>query len=115
MGIEAGSQWFNLPSGLAGISISELVTFNFTTPLDPTTGTVIWTVVFNTETAGYTPTGVDGPYDSLNVGVMSYPNAPYAGTDVSDDTVFWSYSGNGDTLSDDTGWTGFRPLGQIAP
>ena len=59
-------------------------------------------------------------YDSLNVGTKSYDNAPYAGTDPDEDTVFIS---NGNSVwsppfvslapitSPD--WFGYRPLAEI--
>lgn len=61
------------------------------------TDTVVWSVAYQTPS---------GPMDSLNVGVFSYPNAPYSGTDLNADEVFR----NG---AMETDWTGLRPLGQI--
>jgi hypothetical protein len=81
---------------------------------------VIWTVAFNTSTAGYTPIapvnppcGAGGcPYDSLNVGAQTFSGAPYAGTDVNADQAFGSF-GPGGLLAVDVGWTPYKPLGAI--
>ena len=89
---------------------------------------MVWTVQFNTTHAGYSPIGEATPcfptnpgcgYDSLNVGAKSYPNAPYAGTDVNPNSVYRSH-GNANygapfvALSPDSvGWAGYRPLGKI--
>jgi hypothetical protein len=115
-GADAG-KWFDPVSGACNNSVSELITFPFAGETVPST--VVWTVKFNTSTEGYTPIGPcpnSDPgcgYDSLNVGAKSYPNAPFAGSDVSDDTAFWSYLGSGDLLAPSSGWTPYRPLGQI--
>ncbi len=126
---EDGSQWFDSVSGLCLSSVSELVTFEFASGAVPADGKVIWTVAFNTTNYGYSPIGVQTcntepagnvggtppgcGYDSLNVGVKTYSNAPYAGQDVSADDAYRAYAGNGNELSVEAGWTGFTPLAQI--
>ena len=102
-------------------SLATKLTFDFsgqnvTLPAD---GKVVWTVAFDTSTAGYNPIGVQPcsatdpgcPYDSLNVGVMTFPGAPYAGTDTVEDEAFRSFANN--ALQAESGWTGFTPLGAI--
>ena len=64
---------------------------------------VVWSVAYKTSSTGSTIAAMD----SLNVGVQSFENAPYSGTDLDEDQAFW----NGAL---DTGWTGLRPLGQIS-
>ena len=116
-------------SGQCNYSLSVPLTFTFPAGTTFTNGQeVVWTVQFNTTHAGYNPIGEattcfpTNPgcgYDSLNVGAKSYPNAPYAGTDVDATSVYRShgnanYGGPFVALSlDSVGWTGFRPLGQI--
>jgi hypothetical protein len=39
--------------------------------------------------------------------------APYARADVNDDVAFISWGSNGNVLGPDSGWTPFRPLGEI--
>jgi hypothetical protein len=76
---------------------------------------VIWTVKYNTTHYGDAPVGPTAAcytasggcgYDALNVGAESFPNAPFAGTDVNEDQVYR----NGVM---EPGWTGYRPLGAI--
>jgi hypothetical protein len=114
-------KWFNPAAPAGGAcqnSIAHLVVFNNFT-LEPGITTlpdnVIWTVQFNTETSGYSPTGVDGPSDSLNVGDKSYAGAPYAGDsffDTNGGLAVFSTQANPllhFQVPDDQG----RPLGEI--
>jgi hypothetical protein len=81
---------------------------------------LIWSIAFDTAHHGYSPTGVSGPADSLNVGVMTFSGQPSIGTDVDADSVFlnstWSGAygdggtGGTGTFRRDTGWTGNAPL-----
>ena len=118
-------KWFDPIDGNCKNSLAMKITFNFSSPITvPSDSKVIWTVTFNTSTEGYNPIGL-APcsvvipsdsgcgYDSLNVGAMTYPNSPYAGTDVDQDVAFWSYLGNGNVLTAEPGWTDNRPLGEV--
>lgn len=84
---------------------------------------IIYGIAYDTMTWGYHPLGVDGPYDSLNVGLAgdgssSGSTTPSLGTDVEPDAVFW-YTVTADSYADDglgglmfrqdTGWTGYTP------
>jgi hypothetical protein len=127
---DVGSKWFNTVSGKCQYSISTLLTFTF--PSGTTLPSqVIWTVAYNTSTAGYAPLGTGNacnaldqgcPYDSLNVGVMTYPGAPYVGTDVDPDGTVINSQSSGDTCGAATGslvfatpcWSGYTPLGEIS-
>jgi hypothetical protein len=51
---------------------------------------VIYGLSFNTETWGASPTGVAGPYDSLNFGLST--TAPTVGTNPLPDTAYWETS-----------------------
>jgi hypothetical protein len=132
--IEAGSQFRNA-AGDCVYSRSVLLDFTgFTFPNGAHSFSVgekvIWTVQFNTTHYGYNPIGEDGPagcfqanggdpgcgYDSLNVGALTYPNAPYAGTDVNADQAFRAFGSSPqppNTLAAESGWTGNLPLGKI--
>jgi hypothetical protein len=117
-----GAAWQNpqAPGGQCQNSIGKVLTFNFPNVIT-LPSQVVWTVAFNTSDYGASPqgtqacTGTSGgcPYDSLNVGDKSYPNAPYAGTDPSEDTVYLSQGNPAGSLQAQAGWTGFRPLGEI--
>lgn len=123
---DIGSRWFDPLFGNCEYSLSVPITFTFPSGTTFTDGQeVVWTVQFDTSHEGYQPIIANlGPqpcnataqgcgYDSLNVGAKSYDNAPYAGTDVIEDEVYWSHAGNGNVLAPATGWLGFRPLGAI--
>lgn len=79
---------------------------------------VIVGIAYNTQTYGANPIGVDGPYNSLNVGTT--PGPALVGTDDSLDRVFWntvtaSYYADGGTggvgvFREDTNWTGFGTI-----
>jgi len=101
-------------NGLASTVTFDLSDLSLTLPDD-----VIVGFVYNTQTYGPVPTGVDGPYNSLNIAVPS-GNVATVGTDDNSDQVFWntkteSYYSNpvctGDTFCRDTVWT---PYGTVA-
>lgn len=82
----------------------------------------IFGVAFNTNTWGYSPLGVGGPYESLNVGLANVNGVgvpPSVGADVDPDVVYWNtvhaswYTDGGaggfGILRPDTGWLGYEP------
>lgn len=73
---------------------------------------VIVSVAYNTGNYGATPLGINGPYNSLNVGIPA-SQVVSVGTDVSSDALFWNttYPGYTAGLKQDTGWT---PNGTVA-
>ena len=78
---------------------------------------IIISIAYNTQSRGYSPIGVGGPYDSLNVGAQGTPTV---GTDADADKVFmystWSgaYSDNGtggvSVFREDTDWSPYGSL-----
>ena len=90
----------------------DLTGMNVTVP-----NQVIYGVSYNTETYGTPPIGVGGPYNSLNIGLVSV--GPSVGTDVNLDDVFWNtltagwYTDGGaggvGIFRQDTNWTGYVP------
>jgi hypothetical protein len=74
---------------------------------------VIYGLSFNTETWGASPTGVDGPYDSLNFALSE--TQPSVGSNPLPDTAYWATStagwytdggaGGVGTFRQDTEWT----------
>ena len=106
----------NCFNGLATQVTFDLSAFNLTAPTN-----LVWGVSYNTSTNGYTPIGVPGPYDSLNVGAEGF--GATVGTDVNQG-VAWLAGGNypycdggagGHTFRPDVGcavgsdWTGYTP------
>jgi hypothetical protein len=128
-------KWFNpsnitSPGGACESGISTILTFTFAPVTLP--DQVLWTVAFNTTDYGATPIGPSScssapagcPYDSLNVGVKTYPGAPYAGTDIDPNGVFMNSAnpgfycdsgmgGSGFLRLDTPCWTGYTPLGEV--
>ncbi len=109
-------KWYNSKDRTCYNGFPYLATVDMSSPAVTLPDQVIWSVQYNTTSSGYTPIGNTMPcstlvagcgYDTLNVGAFSYPRAPFAGTDVDSDAVFF----NGAMQS---GWTGYRPLGAIA-
>jgi hypothetical protein len=101
-------------SGIAANANFDLSSLNLNLPDD-----VIVGFVYNTQSYGPHPTGVDGPYNSLNIAVPEN-NPVTVGSDDSNSSVFWntntsSYYSNpectGGTFCQDTNWS---PYGTVA-
>ena len=114
-GADAG-RWYNRKDRSCYNGLPHLVTVNMSDSGVTLPDEVIWSVQYNTTSSGYAPLGnvltcsilfAGCGYDTLNVGAFSYPNAPFAGTDVDADAVFFDGAMQ-------SGWTGYRPLGAIA-
>ena len=79
--------------------------------------TFIYGITFNTESYGYDPTGVPGPYDALHLAMSGDP--PAVGSNPFPDIVFWNTSiaanyhdggiGGVDIFRPDAGWAPFSP------
>lgn len=85
-------------------------------------GTFIYGIAYNTNSWGYNPLHLSGPYESLNVGLNDVA-PPSVGTDVVPGTVFWNTS-YGPFYTDlwaagigvfrpDTNWAPYIPAIQI--
>ena len=107
----------NCYGGYAFPIVFDLTALNYTLPEQ-----FIFGVAYNTNTWGYSPLGVPGPYESLNVGTANVAGvgvSPSVGIDVNPDVVYWNaqlggfYTDGGvggtGTFRQDTGWTGFQP------
>ena len=99
--------------GLAFNIVFDLRALNFDLP-----STLIYGIAYDTNSWGYHPIGLPGPYESLNVG-LNDTSSPSVGTDVNPDAVYWNtltaawyadggYSGVG-LFRQDTNWTGYVP------
>jgi hypothetical protein len=83
---------------------------------------LIFGVAYNTNTWGYNPIGLPGPYESLNVGLAT-AMPPTVGLDVESDAVFWNTStpanytdggaGGVGIFRRDDAWTPYSPAVQI--
>jgi hypothetical protein len=99
-------------------SLSQ-VTFNLGGLVVPKT--LIWGLAFDTETAGYNPTGISAPSNGLKVALLT--GLPIVGADPLADSVYWAttvdafYSDGGaggvGIFREDTNWTPFVPAAEI--
>jgi hypothetical protein len=72
----------------------------------------IYGIAYNTQSWGYAPLGVSGPYNSLNVGLNSTP--PVAvGTDVDLDVMYRSFGTVTAGFLPETGWAPYTPAVQF--
>jgi hypothetical protein len=96
-----GTAWLasngNCYNGLASV-----VTFNLAGVNVP--GQVIYGLSYNTTDYGSSPTGVPGPYDSLNFGLSS--SAPSVGSNPLTGTAYWATIDAGDYADGGAGGTG---------
>jgi hypothetical protein len=110
-GSEAGFWQDELDDCYSGVAV--VVDFEFpsgTTVPD----TLIWAISYNSETAGYNPTGTDGHHDFVNVATQSLPGQPSVGTDVDEDIAFISSNTtNDEQIVTIDGQTGVRTLARI--
>ncbi len=123
--INALIQWRPPASGgcgtgfLSGASCSnglaQNVTFDFTGTGVP--DDIIYGLSLNTQSYGATPTGVPGPYNSLNFALTTVP--PTVGTDINGNVAYWNTSNAGfltpsgpgqvNVFGPDTGWSPYTP------
>jgi hypothetical protein len=87
---------------------------DFTLPMVAVPGEFIYSIAYNTETFGTSPTGVDGPYISLNVGLNTaatpqlgtrpFPDSAYLNADNCPGYFDSCAGGPPGTFRQDTGW-----------
>jgi len=100
------TQWYDATAGTCQngfffTHVWDLTSLNLTLP-----DRVVVSIAFNTNTWGYVPIGSGGPYDSLNVAVIS--TTPTTGTDLDADTMYWA-GGAAPVLQADSGWQNPTP------
>jgi len=86
------------------------ITFDFTSQAITLPDTVVYGIVYNTETFGPNPYGVPGPYDSLNVALSQDPTNLSAGSDPNPGTLFWNTNVPGNYCDGGTAGSGFFRL-----
>lgn len=87
-GYGAGSAWRSPSDGLCYNGFAFPITFDLTSLNAVLPNEIIYGISYNTQSYGVAPIGVDGPYNSLNVGAG--PVVPSVGTDVDPNGVFWN-------------------------
>ena len=113
-----GGDWLDASGNCWSGSLSQ-VTFNLGGLVAPKT--LLWGLAFNTEHAGYTPTGSAGPVNGLKVALPNAP--PNKGLDPLADSIYWAttvagfYSDGGvggvGTFREDTNWSPVAPAAEI--
>ncbi len=93
----------------------DLASLNITAP-----NSIVWGLAYNTQSYGSSPLGVNGPYNSLNMGLNDYANGGVSAGSTDLDTLFWKtatanwYSDGGaagvNVFRQDSGWTGYNPM-----
>lgn len=100
--------------------LAQTVTFDFTGTVVP--DEIVFGLAFNTQSYGANPTGVAGPYNSLNF-ALNDVSGPSVGTDVNSDAVFWNtstqswyanYDPSATAFQKDTAWAPYVPAVQFA-
>ncbi len=109
-GYGAGTAWRST-DGTCYNGLYQTIQFQFTGLTVPQN--LIYGLAFNTQSYGANPTGVDGPYNSLNFGLTTV--APSVGSDTAPGTIYWNTShgpfytdggaGGVGTFRRDTDWT----------
>jgi len=113
-----GGRWMGSSGCVSGIS--QVASFDLGNVAVP--GQFIWGLVFDTQSYGPNKIGVEGPYNSLNVGSNS--TGPSVGDDLVPGSLYWNtavagyYSDSGvggvGTFRLDGGWSGFVPGASFA-
>ncbi len=107
----AGSTAWRASDGQCYNGIAFNATFDMSSLGVTLPNAVIVSVAYNTQSYGTTPTGVAGPYNSLNVGIPTGQTAS-VGTDDNANNVFWNSSTDTEGIfREDTGWA---PNGTVA-
>lgn len=120
-----GGQWFDPVLGSCVNGLAVEVAFDFVGDGVTLPDEVIFGVALDTESAGDSPLGVSGPYNSLNLGVAGTSTAPppSVGADVEFDYTFWDTdlaawycdggAGGVDVFRRDGCWDGITPMVRI--
>lgn len=87
-----GGEWYNDAATAALFNVTadnachhglaNNITFNLTSLSLSPPSTFIYGISFNTQTYGSAPTGIPGPYNSLNVALSTTPTNPSVGSDT---------------------------------
>jgi hypothetical protein len=111
------------PTGWAFNGFAQNVSFDFSSLNIILPDDVVWGISFSTQTWGPSPLGVNGPYNSLNVGLNDGPGGGITAGSTDLDKLFWntstaSWYADGGTAGvgifrEDSAWTGYNPMVQF--
>lgn len=131
----APTKWYNAADATCNNGLAVIVEWDFSDDAITLPQNVVWTVAYDTTHYGVSPIGTGAAcysssggcgYDSLNVGALAFPGAPFAGSDLDPDGAVLDSSwagaycdggaGGVGTLRIDTAagcWAGYTPLARI--
>ena len=108
------------PTGWSFNGYAQNISFDLSSLNVALPESIVWGLAYNTQTWGSSPTGVNGPYNSLNMGLNDYANGGISVGSTDLDTVFWKtataawYSDGGaagvNVFRQDSGWAGYNPM-----
>lgn len=111
------------PTGWSFNGYAQNVSFDFSSLNVTLPDDVVWGVAYNTQTWGASPLGINGPYNSLNVGLNTAVGGGLTAGSTDLDALFWStstaawYADNGAAgvgiFRQDTEWAGYNPMVQF--
>lgn len=88
-----GGKWFDAVLGYCVNGYAFNILYDFSADGIVLPDDVVVSVAFNTGSHGYTPVGINGPYNSLNVSLTQ--DTPLTGLNVEPDAVFWNTTNSG--------------------
>lgn len=110
--------WHDIATGSAnGNAFTAAIDFTGVAVPD----SIVYGVGFNTQTYGATPTGVAGPFNELNYGLLTSQTSSLVGTDLDPSDIYIDSATTYYTVADgfsesditETDWTGFTPSVQF--
>ena len=99
----SGGTWYSSSDGACYNGFATNITFDFSSQAVTLPDSVIYGISYNTSNYGYSPLGVSGPYDSLNVGLAP---AVSVGSQVNPGKVFLNSTWSGAYCDKGTAGTG---------
>lgn len=116
--------WNNPTTGAPYGGIAQNVTFDFSSLNLMLPNSIVVGLAFNTQSYGVSPTGVEGPYNSLNFALNTASGGGITvGSNNDLDDVMWNtltagwYADGGaggvGTFRQDTAWTGYAPMIEV--
>ncbi len=111
------------PTGWGFNGYAQNVSFDFSSLNVVLPEDVVWGMYYNTQTYGASPLGINGPYNSLNVGLNTALDGGVTVGSTDLDKVFYNTSTAGwytdggvagvGIYREDTAWTGYNPMVQF--
>lgn len=108
------------PTGWAYNGYAQNITFDLSSLGINLPESVVWGLAYNTQTWGADPFGVNGPYNSLNMGLNTSVGGGVTVGSTDLDTLFWDtatagwYTDGGaagvNIFREDTNWLGYNPM-----